>query len=79
MAIGMSDINSVNLPLPVDASREIKKGEEIGYFAYGGSGIVMLFEPGVLRMSRDGKDREAASPNGRFVRMGTKIGTLNVE
>jgi len=79
VAIGMSDINSVNLPLPVDASREIKKGEEIGYFAYGGSGIVMLFEPGVLRMSRDGKDRKAASPNGRFVRMGTKIGTLNAE
>jgi phosphatidylserine decarboxylase len=51
VAIGMSDINSVNMPLPVDLNREIEKGEEIGYFAYGGSGIVILFEPGILKMS----------------------------
>jgi phosphatidylserine decarboxylase len=51
VAIGMSDINSVNMPLPVDLNKEIKKGDEIGYFAYGGSGIVMLFEPGMLKMS----------------------------
>jgi phosphatidylserine decarboxylase len=79
VAIGMSDINSVNMPIPVDANKEIRKGEEIGHFAYGGSGIVMLFEPGVLRMPRDGKDRETTSHNGRFVRMGTKIGTLNAK
>ena len=51
VAIGMSDINSVNMPLPVDLNKEIKKGDEIGYFAYGGSGIVMLFEPDILKMS----------------------------
>ena len=68
VAIGMSDINSVNMPRQVDPSREIKKGDEIGYFAYGGSGIVMVFEPGVLEMS---------VPAGRFVQMGTRIGTLN--
>ena len=72
VAIGMSDINSVNMLLSVDPNREIRKGDEIGYFAYGGSGIVMLFEPGILKTSlpRD---------NGRFVQMGTKIGTLNTK
>ncbi|MHB9097893.1 MAG: phosphatidylserine decarboxylase, partial [Syntrophales bacterium] len=80
VAIGMSDINSVNMPLPVDLNKEIKKGDEIGYFAYGGSGIVMLFESGMLKMSPPtGSSQEAASHGGRFVQMGTKIGTLNTK
>jgi len=68
VAIGMSDINSVHMPHPADPNREIRKGDEIGHFAYGGSGIVMLFEPGVLKMS--------LPADGRFVPMGTRIGTL---
>ncbi len=84
VAIGMSDINSVNMPLPVDLNKEVKKGDEIGYFAYGGSGIVMLFEPGVLKKSqptgsKTGSGAEPASNNRRFVQMGTKIGTLNTK
>jgi phosphatidylserine decarboxylase len=84
VAIGMSDINSVNMPLPGDLNKEIKKGDEIGFFAYGGSGIVMLFEPGILNMSlpsgsESGSRREAASYGRRFVQMGTKIGTLNTK
>ena len=80
VAIGMSDINSVNMPLPVDLNKEIKKGDEIGYFAYGGSGIVMLFEPGMLKMSLPGGSSQETTPNGGgFVQMGTKIGTLNTK
>lgn len=53
--IGLDDISSVNFvpqfanitnskkPVPV------KKGEEVGHFAYGGSTIILLFEPGVLQ------------------------------
>ncbi len=52
--IGLDDISSVNFvekfaniskqdkPVPV------KKGEEVGHFAYGGSTIILLFQPGVL-------------------------------
>jgi len=85
VAIGMSDINSVNMTLPVDLNKEIKKGDEIGYFAYGGSGIVMLFETGILKMPLPkGSIRGSGFPNGnapsgRFVQMGTKIGTLNTK
>ncbi len=84
VAIGMSDINSVNMPLPVDLTKEVKKGDEIGYFAYGGSGIVMLFEPGILKKSlpagsKNRSGAEATSNSGRFVQMGTKIGTLNTK
>lgn len=69
VAIGMSDINSVNMPLPADPDNEIKKGEEIGHFAYGGSGIVLLFEPGILKTS-------LSAGSGRFTQMGTRIGAL---
>jgi phosphatidylserine decarboxylase len=81
VAIGMSDINSVNMPLPVDLNREIKKGEEIGHFAYGGSGIVMLFEPAILKMSplTGSKDRSATLNGGRFSQMGAMIGDLNTK
>ncbi len=64
VAIGMSDINSVNMPLPVDARKEIRKGDEIGYFAYGGSGIVMLFEPGILKPSLPPDSKRGRSPTG---------------
>jgi phosphatidylserine decarboxylase len=80
VAIGMSDINSVSMPLPVDLNKEIKKGDEIGYFAYGGSGIVMLFEPGVLKMAlpTGSKNGSGASNTGHFIQMGMKIGNLLV-
>jgi phosphatidylserine decarboxylase len=81
VAIGMSDINSVNMPHPVDSNREIKKGEEIGHFAYGGSGIVMLFEPGILKMSplTGSKNGSATLNGGRFLQMGAMIGNLNTK
>jgi phosphatidylserine decarboxylase len=86
VAIGMSDINSVNMPLSADLTKEIKKGDEIGYFAYGGSGIVMLFEPGILNMPlpkssiiRGSGASNGTAPSGRFVQMGTKIGTLHTK
>ena len=51
--IGLDDISSVNFekrfsdvkpssPVPV------KKGEKLGHFAYGGSIVILLFQPGVL-------------------------------
>ncbi len=77
VAIGMSDINSVNMPLPVDLNKAIKKGDEMGYFAYGGSGIVLLFEPGILKTPLSA---DSIRGNGeRFVQMGTKIGALNTK
>ena len=40
----------------------VNKGERLGHFAYGGSLILLLFEPGRLRTS---------------VRQGQRIGQLN--
>lgn len=47
----------------------VKKGEELGHFEYGGSSIVLLFEPNKVKFSIPlKKDKEIP------VRMGQKIG-----
>jgi phosphatidylserine decarboxylase len=48
LPIGMAQVSSVNLTAQVGA--ELTKGEEFGFFAFGGSDIVMLFEAGKVRL-----------------------------
>ncbi len=62
VAIGIATISSVTLTK--HKHNKVEKGEEIGYFAYGGSAIVLLFEPGVINFSVP-------------VHMGNAIGVLN--
>ncbi|KAF9076011.1 phosphatidylserine decarboxylase-domain-containing protein [Rhodocollybia butyracea] len=58
----------------VEEGQWVKRGEEFGYFAFGGSTIVLLFEPGVLEWDED------LVINGRaaletLVRVGMGLGT----
>lgn len=46
LPVGMSVISSVNLTPEVGA--ELRKGDELGYFLFGGSDIVLLFEEDVV-------------------------------
>ena len=45
LPIGMSQISSVNFEDTVKAGNTIKKGDMLGYFLFGGSDFVMLFQP----------------------------------
>jgi phosphatidylserine decarboxylase len=42
LPIGMAQVSSVNLTVETGAT--LRKGEEFGYFLFGGSDIVMLFQ-----------------------------------
>jgi phosphatidylserine decarboxylase len=42
LPIGMAQVSSVNLT--PDLGANLRKGEEFGYFAFGGSDIITLFE-----------------------------------
>jgi len=42
LPIGMGQVSSVNLTAQVGAT--LAKGEEFGYFTFGGSDIVVMFE-----------------------------------
>jgi len=52
--VGLDDISSINFekkfsPEAVKKGAvSVKKGEKLGHFAYGGSTVILLFEPGVL-------------------------------
>lgn len=46
MPIGITEISSVNIQ--VQEGQTVKKGDELGYFSYGGSGMCLVFQPGAI-------------------------------
>ena len=48
LPIGMAQVSSVNLT--AEAGATLAKGEEFGFFSFGGSDIVMLFEAGKVQL-----------------------------
>lgn len=53
MPVGMGHISSVNLT--VEEGTRLEKGEEFGYFAFGGSDIIMLFEENKVKFMAEQK------------------------
>jgi len=45
MFVGMVEISSCNIHANIKQGYKVKKGEELGFFAYGGSTYCLLFEP----------------------------------
>ncbi len=45
LPIGMSQVSSVNFEDTVKVGSKVKKGDPLGYFLFGGSDIVMIFQP----------------------------------
>jgi len=45
--IGITEISSVTLE--VKAGDRVKKGDELGYFSYGGSSMALVFQPGAIK------------------------------
>lgn len=46
MPIGITEISSVTITVPEGA--EVRKGDELGYFSYGGSSMALVFQPGAI-------------------------------
>lgn len=42
--VGMGQVSSVNFEDSVKVGAKVKKGDDLGYFLFGGSDCVMLFE-----------------------------------
>lgn len=49
VAIGMSDVSACMIGDHVKPGYHLTKGEEIGYFQFGGSPYCLVFGPGVVR------------------------------
>ena len=58
LPIGMSQICSVNFEKRIKPGVSVQKGDQLGYFLFGGSDVVMLFQKGVklsLTVPEEGK------------------------
>ena len=69
MPVGMVEISSCIINNHIKPGYKIKKGEELGYFAYGGSTHCLFFEPGVIKRFKYKKFD--------FVKMGQVIAEIN--
>lgn len=55
--------------------RAVAKGEEKGFFKFGGSCVITLFEPGKIRLEED-LVRNSREYRETYVKMGDRLGTL---
>lgn len=62
----------------VEEGQIVERGEELGYFAFGGSTIVCLFEKGAVEWDEDLKENGQAAVE-TLVRMGMGIGISKKE
>lgn len=76
LPIGMSQVSSVNFEGAVKPGTPVRKGDMLGYFLFGGSDFVMLFQNGV-----DFKLTVPKESNGdyRHVLMGEEYGRLKIK
>ena len=66
MEIGATNVGSINATFMPGS---VRKGEEKGYFAFGGSATITVFEPGVVELSED-LLRESANCREVYAHMG---------
>ena len=56
------------------SNTRINKGDEKGYFAFGGSSTITIFEPGKVKLAED-LLRNSAKQIETYARMGDEMGT----
>lgn len=68
MPVGMVEISSCNINDNIKPGQKVKKGDELGFFAYGGSTHCIFFEPNVIKRFTHAKHD--------FVKMGQVIAEI---
>jgi len=75
VAIGALLVGSIRWTNGGNQGTSVKRREELGYFAYGGSTIVVLFPQGVVTFDEDLlKNSEASPPIETLVKVGYSLG-----
>ncbi|TFK71358.1 hypothetical protein BDN72DRAFT_895722 [Pluteus cervinus] len=73
VAIGALLVGSIKWTKGAEKGSEIKRGDEVGYFAYGGSTIVVVMPPGVVQLDQD-LVVNSQLPMETIVKVGSHIG-----
>mmetsp|Transcript_5655 Transcript_5655/g.6951 ORF Transcript_5655/g.6951 Transcript_5655/m.6951 type:complete len:117 (+) Transcript_5655:1335-1685(+) len=72
VAVGATMVGSINMT--VQPKQSVKKGDELGYFAFGGSTCLVLFKQGSIAFDND-LMVNSAKPIETLIKMGDRIGT----
>ncbi|HIG82026.1 MAG TPA: phosphatidylserine decarboxylase [Verrucomicrobiales bacterium] len=73
LEIGATNVGSVNHTFV--PTRPVAKGEEKGYFAFGGSATLTLFEPGRVKLDEDLLE-QSAQQRELYAKVGDRLGTI---
>ena len=73
LEIGATNVGSVHHTFV--PTRSVEKGEEKGYFAFGGSATLTLFEPGRVQLAEDLLEHSAGQRE-LYAKVGDRMGTI---
>ena len=73
MPIGMSQVASVNFSEGLHVGQRVEKGDELGYFLFGGSDFVLVFQKEANFHLSSPQDEDGAW---QHILMGEKLGEL---
>lgn len=73
VAVGATMVGSINYVIDVDPGVERRKGDVHGYFAFGGSTVIILFEPGAIQFDKDLLDNSSRHIE-TLVKVNTSLG-----
>jgi phosphatidylserine decarboxylase len=73
--IGITEISSVTIG--VKPGQRLKKGDELGYFSYGGSTLAIVFQPGAIKRYVPKNPHGKAGDNGPAIQVNGKIAVAN--
>ncbi len=75
MLIGMDEVSSCIIGAEIRPGHRLKKGEEVGYFQFGGSSYCLIFRPGVIADFAIDALPQPDNPTPPVVLLGTRLAT----
>jgi phosphatidylserine decarboxylase len=75
--VGMSEVSSCLIDSKVTPGYHVGKGEELGYFQFGGSTHCLVFRPGAIAEFTLAAIPQPHDPNAPLVRVRSKLATAN--
>jgi phosphatidylserine decarboxylase len=77
LPVGMAEVSSCVIPPDIVPGSHVTKGQELGYFQFGGSTHCLIFRPGVIRDFAIKAIPQPTNPNAPLVLVNSKIATAN--
>lgn len=75
LLVGMGEVSSCVIGPGIAPGRAVRKGEELGYFQFGGSTHCLIFRPGVIAQFAVEALPDWGNPDAPLVRLGTALAT----